>query len=271
MTFDGTKYVTPLFRILEGNRPEQGATGTWISIGDERFLVTAAHAIEREFEWFPSLTGLRRLTSPGVITTCPPAGRTSDRCDLAVFHLTQGDQEARHPRYESVGAELIDASLNYSQENFFEFTGFPYRKNEFDVRNNRVDLTCVSVIAETASVQQFHELGLSVHAHVLIPYTKKNMLRGGKRINVPLLHGVSGGAVWKIECGSKSRTLVGIGIECPKGFLVGIRISMVLEYLRLRFPYLSPFIPKPMDLDLVVTNNRKPIEPFMPHQPIGHR
>jgi hypothetical protein len=55
--FRGDKYVTPLYRLDRNGTPEQGASGVWVSIGTERFLFTAAHAIDDGFVWFPMEVG----------------------------------------------------------------------------------------------------------------------------------------------------------------------------------------------------------------------
>ena len=258
---NGQKYVSPLYRVPEGGLPEQGATGTWVAIGSERFLITAAHAVDKGFTWIPTATGLRRLTSPGVSTTSPASGRDDDRCDLAIYHLANVDQSSKHPSYDFVDVSMIDVNLSYREGNFFEFTGYPFRLGTFDIKKGKADPIYFSVIAEVVSEKKIEQLGLSIHRHIVVAYLKKNLLKDGKPINPPLSHGISGGAVWKVERGSERRALVGIGIENPKGCLVGIRISAALEYIRSRFPHLAPLIPTPVGLDLTVTENGNPVEP----------
>lgn len=259
--FRGDKYVAPLYRLHDDGTPELGASAVWVSIGDQKFLVTAAHAIDEGFIWFPAERGFRRLNSPGVMTTPPQNGRDGDRGDFAMFHLSAEDQTSKHPFYEYVDVCMIDVNLNYRFRDRYEFTGYPHRRERLDRGKKRSVPGYASITSESVSEERFRELGLSTLTHVVIAYQREKMMQNGRQITGPLPHGLSGGAVWKRYAGSEDRKLAAIAIEFRGECLIGPRISPVLEYIRARFPWLSPLIPYPADIDIAVTKDRKPVEP----------
>jgi hypothetical protein len=164
--FRGDKYVTPLFRIGPEDIPEQGATGVWLSINNVSFLVTAAHAIDDGFVWFPMERGFKRLESPAVATTAPNGDRAQDSIDLAIVQLEQNDVKSRHPFYASVEMSMVEASLNYRHKDLYEFTGYPFEREILDHKQKVHEPGYMSVTSETVSEREFRELGLSIHSCV---------------------------------------------------------------------------------------------------------
>lgn len=260
--FRGDEFVTPLYNILPGEIPELGGTGTWLQVGFEKFLITAAHVIDTGFVWFPMVHGFRRLSSPGVRTSIPANGNVSDKADFAIFHLNVGDAAVRHPYHRYIQMDEVEVDLAYQQGTGFEFTGFPYRKQKLDHRKKITSHEYMSVISEAVDEATFSKLALSIHTHVVILFNRKNMLVDGHRTIAALPHGMSGGAVWKRYPNSEVRKLAAIANEYRHDCLIGTRISGVLEYVRAQFPDLSPLIPEPRNVEIRATKNGKKIEPL---------
>src|SRR5262245_9510017 len=100
--FRGDYYTIPMYAMGAGERPEAGGSATLLQVGLQKFLVTAAHVIRREFIWFPIDGGFRRLNSPGVITNSPGESLRDDHGDLAIFQLTAEDLSFLHPFFRFI-------------------------------------------------------------------------------------------------------------------------------------------------------------------------
>lgn len=259
-TFRGDKYVTPLYRILERDVPDAGGTGTWLQIGDEKFLVTAAHVIDNGFIWFPRKNGFKRLNSPGVMTNSRTKSRDDDRGDFAIFHLQPEDINAMHPFHNFIQMSDVDVNLNYRFREPYEFIGFPYRREKLNHIAKQTRPGFMSVTSEAVSEETFAALGLSIHTHAVIAFRRDKMMRSGTRVTAPLPHGMSGGAVWKRYPGTETRKLCAIAIEYREHCLIGSRISGLLEYIRARFSWLSQYIPEPNDVSIVITKDGQEID-----------
>ncbi|MDB6032057.1 MAG: hypothetical protein JWM16_2395 [Verrucomicrobiales bacterium] len=259
--FRGDRFITPLYRMQPGDVPEGGGTGIWLQVENEKFLVTAAHVIEDGFIWFPMNKGFKRLNSPGVITNSPTGSRNDDRGDFAGFHLAPEDTNAKHPFHEFVQMSEVDVNLNYQFRDRYEFTGFPWRREELDHILKQTKPGFMSVTSEMVREKTFGILGLSIHTHVVIAFHRKKMMREGVRTTAPLPHGMSGGAVWKRYTQSEVRKLSAVAIEYRGNCLIGSRISGALEYIRARFPWLSKNIPQPLDVEIVTTKNGRSVQP----------
>lgn len=259
--FRGDYYITPMYALDSAGVPEAGGTSTLLQVGTEKFLVTAAHVIDEGFLWFPIDGGFRRLNSAGVITNSPTELRRDDHGDLAFFHLTPEDVGFLHPFFRFVQMSDVDVNLSYKFRDRYEFTGFPWRKDELDRKLRKTFPAYTSITSETVSEKTFDLLQLSIHTHAVIAFQRNRMMVNGHKTTAALPDGMSGGAVWKRYPDSEVRKLAAIVIEHRKHCLIGTRLSVVLEYIRARFPHLSPLIPEPTDVELQITNNKRPVPP----------
>jgi hypothetical protein len=249
--FPGDKFVTPLYRMKVGNEPELGASGVWLAVGNRRFLVTAAHVVDEKFIWFPMQQGFRKLPDFAVISNPPRGNRNADKMDVAIFPLTTDEIAAMHPYHQFVGVTDIDVNLNYVLGDRFEFTGFPYRGARLIRRRRLITQRYVSIIDRIATQREYKRWGYSHLSHIFMRYVRRKMLRNGVLITGPKPHGMSGGGIWKLYPGTNTRKLAGIAIETPGQFLVGTRITLVLEVIRTIAPALDQLIPRPQDVSIV--------------------
>ena len=89
--------------------------------------------------------------------------------------------------------------------------------------------------------------------HIVVESDLKKMTQAGERRTAPDPEGMSGGPVWSYsQIGTDrdgkeelSMRLAGIAISYKRDrrCLVGIRINILLERIRIKFPELSPAIP----------------------------
>ena len=259
--FRGDQFVTPLYLIQSpGAVPKGVGTGIWLKVGDEKFLITAAHVVDEGLLWFPMEKGFKSINSPCVVTSPTSEARSQDRVDLAVFHLVAEDVESKHPFHQFVQLSDVDVDLNYKRGDRYEFTGFPWRREKSNLAAKQTTPGYMSVNSETVSEDMFRMLRLSIHTHVVIAFDPKKMVKDGLRITAPLPHGMSGGAVWRRYPNTEQRKLSAVAIEFRRNCLIGSRISGVLEYIRARFPALSHHIPVASDVEIVTTQSIRRLE-----------
>jgi len=250
--FDGEKYVTPLYRMDKDGVPELGASGVWLAVGHRRFLLTAAHAIDDGFRWFPQQQGFRKLPDFVFLSTAPQGNRNLDNIDVAIVPLGAVEIAAMHPKHQFVTLAEVAVNLDHHLGDRYEFTGFPYRGATVIHWRRLITQRYVSITDRIATLREYQVRGYSPLAHVLIRYIRRKMLRDGIQITGPEPHGMSGGGIWKIDLLTGDRKLAGIATENPSQYLVGTRIALFLEPLRTIDPTISTLIPKPTDLGVAV-------------------
>lgn len=254
-SFSGDRFVTPLYSAKPGSPPDLGGSGTWLQIGDEKFLVTAAHVIDHGYTWIPMEIGFKKLVSPCYMTIPPSGDRSSDRCDIGIYHLLAEDIEAKHPFHEFIKISDVDVDLLHQAGEQFEFFGYPHRKQKSDKTTRKLIPIFMSILSDTVGENIFKKLGLSVFSHVVIAFRRKTMMADGRIITAPLPTGMSGGAVWKKTAGRDERKLAAIVIEYSDDCLIGTRIAIVLEFIRALRPSLSMYIPMPSDTKITASFN----------------
>jgi hypothetical protein len=253
--FRADRFVTPLYSVRPCSTPDSGGSGTWLQVGGEKFLVTAAHVIDHGYTWIPMERGFKKLVSPCYMTVPPSGLRSSDRCDIGIYHLLAEDIEAKHPFHEFIKTSDIDVDLLHQAGEQFEFFGYPYRKQQFDRTTRKVIPFFMSILSDTVDKKIVEKVGLSIYSHVVIAFRREKMVSNGRFITAPLPAGMSGGAVWKKTTGRDDRKLAAIAIEHSEDCLIGTRIAIVLEFIRALLPALSTYIPKPSDTKITASVN----------------
>ena len=104
-------------------------------------------------------------------------------------------------------------------------------------------------------------------SHLLLDFKKKKSgVVGGPPTTAPDVHGMSGGSLWRFDyppATPGSSKMVGMLIEWRRelGAILAVRMPLILEAVRNRYPHLSPEIPRTNTISIGVNRNRPNHEP----------
>jgi hypothetical protein len=248
--------VCPIwFRGSSGYELEGSAV--LLEIGPLRFLVTAAHVLDRAGGSNPltPCIGLARgfLTITGEARgTLPPNGdRMLDRVDLAFVALDNHAAEAVKENYAYLPIQCLDVHDPGLEGTRYVVNGCPWKKVEHEGKMLMPNQYELQLLGKPHS--EYEGLDISPLTHIAMHYDRKKMMDGlGERVTSPKPSGMSGGPVWRMVSSrgpigehALSKRLVGIAIEYieAKRSLVATRISGVLAVISNAFPDVAGLIP----------------------------
>jgi len=247
--------VRPLFHEdYDRNRPAPFGSCVLFRIGDEHFILSAAHVLDwlsTDVVYVGNGTEMIQLESGQLFTSKIPAGggRKDDRIDIGVFPLTKsvwsqisGDDFL----------EIADIDVNEFAEDpqrFYIGLGFPiegalYGESEPYLRFPGISTTGKSKPDKFEELKEF-----SPRTHILVEYDHDWMAVGDTYGVPPKLEGMSGGALFRFDSVTKPGAkdfLVGILIEqrSDQRIIVATQMSFIVEAIRRGFPETDPLLPR---------------------------
>lgn len=201
--------------VQRGDRLAQHGTGSLLSIGQERFIVTAAHvvrmAIERNLRLYCSLANgvYHALSRDWICSLSSNTGTNSDAFDVAVYKL---DASLVHAFSSGRCARSVDVEDTFDEEHaVYSLFGFPQAWTE----NDRADRTVLAMkrlefvgYTYTGDVRKLEEFQPEYHLAIR---AKMDEVRdenacetrfttlGGFPLSFPKdLQGISGCPVWRV-------------------------------------------------------------------------
>jgi len=254
--------VCPLWILVRG-KPDLIGSSTILKVQQTRFLITAAHVIDRSMNQallVGSPTGFRQIGGCGKLTLPGSDSRQADRNDIAVIALDEETASFIEAAYASLPIHCVDANDSFSPGKPYEFYGCPWRKVGSGKSRRVFEPSIYKFKSRSVAETDYAPLGLSSHKHIAVEFDLKRVVDGnGRAVVAPDPEGMSGGPVWSFvpadSDGQKmwTRRLAGITIEyiSKKRTLVGVRINAPLECIRVMFPTLSPSIPANPNLTVI--------------------
>ena len=253
--------ICPIWFRVSGGYELEGS-GVLMKIGSHRFLLTAAHVVDRAngLSAYVGLPGGYVELSGVTKATTPPSGkRDEDRVDLAFIALDAPVANAVETTYAFLPLSCVDVMDEGFGRTPYMVNGCPARKVKKDGRTFRPALYELQVTGRAH--EEYATFGVTPWTHIAMEFDRKKMTDGlGRGVASPKLGGVSGGPVWKgtkivQPDGSSAMTkrLVGIIIEHSeaKRTLVATRISGALGGIGHAFPDIAALIPKNPSLDII--------------------
>jgi hypothetical protein len=247
--------VFPIYYPLRSNKPEQIGTGVVIRIGGQFFVFSASHVFDSigTFQLLLGLGGGQKLLSVSGDRFSTARGRSGthadDPVDASVFHLQS-----------EVPDELAKVALSYTDLDFshpdgkrsvFLISGF--RVKESRTSGNQANANRGCYPTGEYGPTEYSALALDADTHIALAFEDRVLVNGRWEAS-PLLRGVSGGAIIRIEGVSVAppfpaakravQLLTAIAIEHRRerlrkpGAVVGVRIPVHLSLIRRFLPSL---------------------------------
>jgi len=250
--------VIPLYSYNE-NTKKYKSVGSAVKIlhRSQLFLITAAHVIEslkgkRVFIYFEKIFyEIGGFTA--YLSNCSLyPSRNDDPFDLAAILLPKKiESSCDHNKFITIGQYLAG---DFDDSPFFQAIGYPHSKNtkavnktvripgEFRPEGFRYTVTDVSSNA-------FPYKNFNIDFHIATCLTKTGVSQCSHTpINIPDLHGISGGLLQKVSL--YNPTTDGFDIAYPAGIILekkrdnsaffSLRLSAVFKWLDLHWEYFQP-------------------------------
>jgi hypothetical protein len=250
--------ICPVF-CIEGedmSTMEQTGSGVLARIGEEIFLFTAAHVLDRLSTgklFIPGADGITSLYGPHAFTQ-PPGNtdRAQDKGDIGYFKLPSPLREQLNPSLKPAGINDLLLTDDLEDGDLFTFAGYPWRKSE-KTRNKHVT-ELFTYTGHAVTQGEYDKLGYSrvVHIAIRLRLKKTFSVRHNSQQIAPHPQGISGGAVLSWPRSLQERVenpnlkLAGIGHSYHAGdnCMAATRIITFLHAVLKNNPQLKEHIPE---------------------------
>ena len=220
-----------------------------LEIGDQLFLVTASHVLQRtdsthllypvDGDGAAAAVGERLRFTPG-----------QNEYDIGVLRI-----DGPAPRAGISRLTVNDLYLEDTPEEVLVVgCGYPYSKNKVRYRSKSFRNKCYSVEWPTLIHDDYAKADLNPNHHIALDFDVKS--RPNKE-NLPKLIGMSGGPIWIRAAGREQ--VIGViqyheaSTVMSQQAVYGTKITLALSAIGRAFPDLAPYVPvEPMPEDLVV-------------------
>lgn len=233
------RYVYPLLIEGRGRRPELIASGQFISIDGDTYLITAAHAM-RNFQ------GAKVIGTRNGKTFVPLSGEVAhtgfgenkDVIDLAAMRLS--DQFVKEHQLKVVPSNLLSTCVRITNPQNRAVIGFPLSKNKvlFNPATSDFREYVYSYIGFGTCDVNYSLFEKSISDHIAMEYGPGNNASGDPIANLIHPRGMSGGGAWVIPDLNRPSLyfLEGVFIELHqqsgRKFTFSTRIEHVIEFIR---------------------------------------
>lgn len=230
-------------------QPELIGSGILIGLADTVFLLSAAHVADRVKSgphYFGTSRELLTLPSFRLSSPLPNSGsRDDDPVDLAYWLIDpltrQRIRSGDHLHLREL--DLVRVSEIAPETNHF-LNGYPVSRQPRRFDGSELTAATLSFVTDEVTLADYAECGRDRETTVIVDYDKDDFYRHDVKLTGPDLHGVSGGAIWRLEgpaCDLQRPLLTGIATtwrrKSPKA-VVGTRIHVWLRAIAKEFPYL---------------------------------
>ena len=246
------QFCTPIYGVRESSQPFLVGSGTILDVGEQSFLITAAHVLDENTETTLYLPGnpLVQMTGRGIKTQAPLANRKNDTIDLGIVHLERAiaDKVVNVRRIAVQQLDLLDIPQPLTS---YGFVGYPSSKNK-PKPGRKLQLTSYIMGVLPLASERYAEVGAHPVLHFAGNFDRSEVVnRHQQRAQAPDPEGMSGGGVWRlgtyadIESGHAAPALIAIGIEhhADRQLLLGVRTPFVVASLSACYPETVPLLP----------------------------
>ena len=249
------KYITAIYRVDAAGNPEQFGTGVFLNVGDQYFLVTAAHVLDDNKDstlYIPSNQSGNLVILEGASFKSVADGedRNNDRTDVGVVVL-KSDLVDEIGRDSFLPAAMTDVDDIGKQGDIYIAMGYPAQKNgKVDLVKKNFKRRPASYTANILPDEKLAAIGVHRGSHLLLSFKKRHSRdTTGKDITAPDPYGMSGGPLWRFDIYTGQQPtsrLVGILIEWRDEVagILAVRVPIVLAGIAHQFPKLGDCIPK---------------------------
>jgi hypothetical protein len=242
--------TVPFYVLAPPKVPVLVGSGVLLTLASERFLLTAGHVLDWREEG-QLVVGLSPefVTIAGTLWRYPPLPvPEDDPIDLGIIHLRGGPWD-NLPFERFCAWEELDVNPPIMEKHTFGVMGFPVSKNKKPAQGDRLSASALPVAGLECDEDEYVAAAKDPRTNVMIGYDEETMYGAQGMHTAPSLRGVSGGGVWRFGRRLRDATspplLSAIFTARHKGkhkYLLGTRVSVVLELLRGQFPHVREFI-----------------------------
>ena len=245
------KSVRPVYRSLDGTKPELIGSCVLLTVGADTFAVSAAHVTDYSPEFALFIAGTKGAEPVQMIgeilsTSVPDRGRDFDPYDTSFWPLSSDDLD-KLGSVEPIRQREISLHLRDTGDRLFTAYGYPMIKNKKSVDNRNRNIVITAFPYSSRVVDRpglARKLGITGEKHFFLDYKKRAATSDGVKVAAPDPHGMSGGAL--IDSGTfkslfQSRysedncgRLAGILLERhkPQSAILAIKVDFVLGLIR---------------------------------------
>lgn len=263
--FKETGAVIPIFRVRQNRFPESVGSGILMTIGDNLFLISAAHVLDcPDPLLIPCDDRLVELRGSGRISVSPESGRKNDLHDSGFICIEPTLAARLLDSSYCLSAGEIEMSDETEDGDLYVFSGFPWTEQRPDPVQSSTFSTRFCFAGPTADLRSYRKAGVSRNTHIAVKTSADNFrTKLGKMIPCKSMEGVSGGAVFKLYFHPPNHLfvkLVGIIIEQHKrlGCFVAIRVNGVIETIRAEYPAIANLIIDSQTLTIIPVHTNDP-------------
>lgn len=236
-------------KIKNGN-PHPHATGIFLMIENQHFLITAAHVVENLQTEIYIGYGKHKVVRLGgelSINQIPMnEKRDNDKIDVAIIKLDEESIGYVKQRYKFIN--ILELGINHDIQKLplYSAIGFAASQNKFNKVKNQLNSNPFIYTTIPADEDIYTELNCKQFLNLIVQYDKKNVINylTNQKQTGPDPFGISGGGLWYVpiqlvEKGDKvKKQLVAVLTEWPiinKKYWISTRIDVFTEIIRQKY------------------------------------
>lgn len=234
------RHVAPIYRVDSNNEPEHFGTCVFLTYGEKKFLVTAAHVLDAKKDtslYIPcGEHGILAKIEGSFFQSVPLDGnRQNYNIDIGIVTLDSGIS-CQISNNSFIPFSAIDTNIAETQSNIYIAMGYPWRKNgNLNRTTRKIRPWLASYAANSLPLPSLPAKEIHANSHLFIRYKKEHSKNTeGQELTAPDPHGMSGGALWRYDSSSshnQTPRLVGILTEWHKNHrgLLAVRMTSILR------------------------------------------
>jgi hypothetical protein len=251
--------IRPVVVPNAASKPDAVGSCVLLGVADRVFCISAAHVLDEVIKaggggvFLPS-GRIINFDGPLFRTELPANGkRIDDRLDVGITELTS-TIDLRESRNLLTIGDLAQEEVNAPRGVYF-LLGYPISRTGLKKDRAGRDVFRENLsrfFGFEASPDGFDAIGVARDTHVLIDVDRRTSPDAKRQPDGPQVRGMSGGGIWRLPpvtdriAEDQRPKLVAVFIEDPDqrgARLLGTRIAVVVELLRLAFPELRSELP----------------------------
>ena len=236
-------------RIDEKDNPRPYASGVFMRVDDNYFLLTAGHVVDdcEENIYIGIKQGEPLLRLGGeLVKNVPETEREKDKIDAAVMKLDECTINKIGNAYQFVDFGNIEINHHSKKLPMYLSLGFPASMSKYNSYKNELVSKPFQYITMCADDSVYEKLGCDPKVNLITHYDKKDVVdyTSGEKKNGPDPYGISGSGLWYIpetevlKSLDINKKLVAIMTEWPtndRRYWIGTKIDVFTEIIRIRF------------------------------------
>lgn len=234
-----TKFSIPLY-LNTSSGPVQFGTGFFVRRGEDCFLVSAAHVLDKSLShglYYYVTPNIIRHISGRLVRSKTNGSRDEDTIDIGVVKMT-GNMLPPYPDVQKFAMDIAYLAPSYVPRSgkHYAFIGFPGTKTKVSNINRSIEAQAYAYRSDSILVEEYSIHGVSPNTHVVIPMNlRKGFDSTGNLIHFPKPQGMSGSPVvvlYELEDGGhRTFPVVAVAIEYrkPKKIVIATDVQYVLE------------------------------------------